>query len=317
MLNAALEENPKFTGQTHDIDTDLYYYNARYYDSTLGRFLQADSLIANVFQPQTINPYAYVLNNPLKYIDPSGHEPFGGDENLNLNGDSGDAAVSGDGNSGDGTGGTAGENDPNDPIGHPNLDAAMNGSRGGGGDDNGVQQSSLTVGDRGDPMGDDAVFIINIGTGETKDGPGLSSVSFSDHESTISLGQSGVAAPASGYTDFNVNLGLGIGITTGVIVASDGNAYGYIGAGAMTPGFSVTASPNSVTPGWNRGVNANLYGVGGQIGVDKNGAKFVEFGSGTPGASVTKYYIFREPLFNINDRIRSAEQAGADALYGR
>jgi len=197
VLNAALEENPKFTGQTHDIDTDLYYYNARYYDSTLGRFLQADSLIANVFQPQTINPYAYVLNNPLKYIDPSGHEPFGGDENLNLNGDSGDAAVSGDGNSGDGTGGTAGENDPNDPIGHPNLDAAMNGSRGGGGDDNGVQQSSLTVGDRGDPMGDDAVFIINIGTGETKDGPGLSSVSFSDHESTISLGQSGTAVVGS------------------------------------------------------------------------------------------------------------------------
>ena len=88
MLNGALEENPKFTGQTHDIDTDLYYYNARYYDPTLGRFLQADSLIANVFQPQTINPYAYVLNNPLKYTDPTGHEPFGGDENLNLNGNS-------------------------------------------------------------------------------------------------------------------------------------------------------------------------------------------------------------------------------------
>ena len=76
MLNGALEENPKFTGQTHDIDTDLYYYNARYYDPTLGRFLQADSLIANVFQPQTINPYAYVLNNPLKYTDPTGHEPI-------------------------------------------------------------------------------------------------------------------------------------------------------------------------------------------------------------------------------------------------
>lgn len=74
MLNGALAENPKYTGQTHDIDTDLYYYNARYYDPTLGRFLQADSVIPSVFQPQTINPYSYVINNPLKYIDPSGHE---------------------------------------------------------------------------------------------------------------------------------------------------------------------------------------------------------------------------------------------------
>ena len=75
VLNAALEENPKFTGQTHDIDTDLYYYNARYYDPTLGRFIQADAIIADLFAPQNINPYTYVLNNPLKYTDPSGYEP--------------------------------------------------------------------------------------------------------------------------------------------------------------------------------------------------------------------------------------------------
>ena len=94
MLNGALEENPKYTGQTHDIDTDLYYYNARYYDPTLGRFLQADSVIPNVFQAQTINPYAYVLNNPLKYTDPTGHYIFipvgpadnGEERNPNYNG---------------------------------------------------------------------------------------------------------------------------------------------------------------------------------------------------------------------------------------
>ena len=56
----------------------------------MGRFLQADSLIANVFQPQTINPYAYVLNNPLKYIDPSGHEPFDYDNSSDLSGGSGE-----------------------------------------------------------------------------------------------------------------------------------------------------------------------------------------------------------------------------------
>ncbi|PJC64245.1 MAG: hypothetical protein CO021_05220 [Deltaproteobacteria bacterium CG_4_9_14_0_2_um_filter_42_21] len=115
VLNAALEENPKFTGQTHDIDTDLYYYNARYYDPSLGRFFQADSIISNVFQPQTINPYSYVLNNPLKYIDPSGHaiyipigRPDREERNPNYNGPNNvDTRESHDdkaGNSGEGNG---------------------------------------------------------------------------------------------------------------------------------------------------------------------------------------------------------------------
>jgi len=52
---------------------NLYYYNARYYDPTLGRFIQADAIIADLFAPQNINPYTYVLNNPLKYTDPTGY----------------------------------------------------------------------------------------------------------------------------------------------------------------------------------------------------------------------------------------------------
>jgi len=76
VLNAALEENPKFTGQTHDIDTDLHYYNARYYDSALGRFTQADSIIPDAFSSQKMNPYSYVYNNPLIYVDPSGNFGF-------------------------------------------------------------------------------------------------------------------------------------------------------------------------------------------------------------------------------------------------
>lgn len=73
VLNGALAENPKFTGQTHDIDTDLHYYNARYYDSALGRFTQADSVIPDAFSSQKMNPYSYVYNNPLIYVDPSGN----------------------------------------------------------------------------------------------------------------------------------------------------------------------------------------------------------------------------------------------------
>jgi RHS repeat-associated protein len=60
-----------FTGQRLD-DTGLYYYGARYYDATIGRFISADTIIPNPANPQSFNRYSYCLNNPLKYIDPSG-----------------------------------------------------------------------------------------------------------------------------------------------------------------------------------------------------------------------------------------------------
>jgi len=57
------------------------FYNARYYDpvpsaalrARLGRFISADTLVPNPGNPQALNRYAYVTNNPLKYTDPSGH----------------------------------------------------------------------------------------------------------------------------------------------------------------------------------------------------------------------------------------------------
>jgi len=61
-----------FTGQRADA-TGLYFYNARYYSSTLGRFVSADSIVPELGNPQALNRYAYVFNNPLKYVDPTGH----------------------------------------------------------------------------------------------------------------------------------------------------------------------------------------------------------------------------------------------------
>ena len=51
----------------------LMYYNARWYDPTLGRFAQADTLIPGAGNPLAWDRYAYVNNNPVRHNDPSGH----------------------------------------------------------------------------------------------------------------------------------------------------------------------------------------------------------------------------------------------------
>jgi len=63
----------KFTGQRLD-GTGLYYFNARYYDPVIGRFISADTIVPGAFSSQALNRYSYVINNPLQYIDPSGHD---------------------------------------------------------------------------------------------------------------------------------------------------------------------------------------------------------------------------------------------------
>ena len=63
----------RFTGQREDATIGLYFYDARYYDAALGRFISADTLVPQAGNPQDLNRYAYVRNNPLRYTDPSGH----------------------------------------------------------------------------------------------------------------------------------------------------------------------------------------------------------------------------------------------------
>ncbi|HAK59559.1 MAG TPA: hypothetical protein DCO77_04140 [Nitrospiraceae bacterium] len=65
--------NHKYTSQEFDAETGLYFYNARYYDPVLGRFISPDTIVPRFADPQSLNRYSYVNNNPLNYIDPSGH----------------------------------------------------------------------------------------------------------------------------------------------------------------------------------------------------------------------------------------------------
>jgi RHS repeat-associated protein len=66
----------KFTGKELDASTGFYYYGARYYDPQIGRFISADTIVQAPYDPQSLNRYSYCRNNPVKYIDPSGHFPW-------------------------------------------------------------------------------------------------------------------------------------------------------------------------------------------------------------------------------------------------
>ncbi|MBD5134945.1 MAG: DUF3990 domain-containing protein, partial [Lachnospiraceae bacterium] len=75
-----------FTGEMHDDITEMYYLRARYYAPYMGRFTQADT-----YHGDGLNLYIYAGNNPVKYVDPSGHccknndvNPLPVDENGNI-----------------------------------------------------------------------------------------------------------------------------------------------------------------------------------------------------------------------------------------
>jgi len=92
----------KFTGQREEADLGIYYFKARWYDGSLGRFLSPDSIISGGVQGY--DRYAYASNNPVRYNDPSGHssgcgiamDSRGGCKGSNWNG--GNPNVGGGGN---------------------------------------------------------------------------------------------------------------------------------------------------------------------------------------------------------------------------
>ena len=69
---SSLNTDRKFTGQTEDEAAGLYWYASRAYDPAIGRFVSPDTIVPAPGNPQSLNRYSYVYNNPLKYVDPSG-----------------------------------------------------------------------------------------------------------------------------------------------------------------------------------------------------------------------------------------------------
>ena len=71
-----------FTGKERDSESGLDYFGARYYASSMGRWMSPDWSktpegvpYADLSNPQSLNLYGYVLNNPLSKADADGHWP--------------------------------------------------------------------------------------------------------------------------------------------------------------------------------------------------------------------------------------------------
>ncbi|HPP62404.1 MAG TPA: RHS repeat-associated core domain-containing protein [Anaerolineales bacterium] len=75
----SLNTDYKFTGQREEASLGIYFFNARWFDGSLGRFLSPDTIVPTSTQgTQAWDRYAFVNNNPVRYNDPTGHEilPF-------------------------------------------------------------------------------------------------------------------------------------------------------------------------------------------------------------------------------------------------
>lgn len=70
---SSFENEIQYTGAIYDELTGLLYLNARFYDPSTGRFLTQDTYRGERSDADTWHLYAYCANNPINYVDPSGH----------------------------------------------------------------------------------------------------------------------------------------------------------------------------------------------------------------------------------------------------
>ncbi len=79
-----VDNNKEFVGKEKDDESGLYYFGARYMNPKTGRFTAVDPVGAVdertsrtneklLLNPQSLNPYAYSLNNPYRFVDPDGN----------------------------------------------------------------------------------------------------------------------------------------------------------------------------------------------------------------------------------------------------
>jgi RHS repeat-associated protein len=77
---ADAKTNRGFTDHEHLDSVELIHMNGRVYDYSLGRFMSVDPVIQSPTNSQSINPYSYIMNNPLSGTDPTGYTSCDADD---------------------------------------------------------------------------------------------------------------------------------------------------------------------------------------------------------------------------------------------
>lgn len=62
-----------YTGAIYDEESDLYFLNARFYDSNTEQFISRDTYLGDGYSPWTQNLCSYTDGNPVNYVDPTGY----------------------------------------------------------------------------------------------------------------------------------------------------------------------------------------------------------------------------------------------------
>ncbi len=203
-----------FTGKERDAESGNDYFGARYYASTMGRFMSPDpeNFGANIMNPQSWNMYSYAMNNPLINFDPDGRECVWDDGSY----DSKDDPDSGSADKCGGLGGTWISNDvfENSQYYRGDWSGDANGTLGGlvgniqscSAAVGGGQAASLIVADAFASGFSNDQTAYALGTAAIESGPGgigtnmteIGSPSyFSKYDGTHSLGNN---SPGDGYT---------------------------------------------------------------------------------------------------------------------
>jgi len=261
----------KFTQKERDNETGLDYFLVRHYSSAHGRFTQPDDWGGTALDPQTLNLYSYVTNNPLVFIDPTGHFAELGDKRSFL-----------------------------DQFSLHRLQAPL------------TPEEFLPMGLCGSGCGSQqpqnpSDSPKNPATVLEPNGeiPGVGDTLIIDSTPAFGSGKATLDKPyyATGYSDFNINYGSKyfIGVSLGVMF-NERSIHPYIGPGITAPrglGWSFTHSPDDITEGVNGELQITIPAFGKRKpgvtfvqGWDPNGETFQGFGTGSPGASASAYFVF-------------------------
>ncbi|WP_319561737.1 RHS repeat-associated core domain-containing protein [Marispirochaeta sp.] len=217
----SLDQEPVYTGKGYDDEVGLYYYNARWYDPELGRFISEDPI------KDGVNWYVYVSNNPLKFVDPTGlhdtddpvENPFTG-QDVNPDGTVVEDSDEGDGDNDNGGSGnnTNGQNTGQTPAPEPEKKNAWEAFKDFFGGFFGIGDEEKD--EKKEQIGQDFTGVIYSGFGIA----GFGIVTVVSEGGTVSVYKEGIIIEEIKYSSIGFGYTIDLGITGYHVKGSIANA---------------------------------------------------------------------------------------------